>query len=83
LGLACALWAQIAFWRGVVGTYKRLATRPAYRALALGLMAAMADMLAHGLVDHSFFLVDLAFAFSLLLAMKQILSAKSLGDRVQ
>jgi hypothetical protein len=29
--------------------------------------AALADMVFHGLVDHSFFLVDLAFAFYLLL----------------
>ena len=27
-------------------------------------MGAVADMVAHGLVDHSFFLVDLAYVFS-------------------
>lgn len=83
LGLACAVWLQIAFWRAALATYKRLAAQPEFQALTLGLMAAMADMLAHGLVDHSYFLVDLAFAFSLLLALLQALSAKSLGDRVQ
>jgi len=35
----------------------------------------VADMLAHGLVDHSFFLIDLAFAFFLILALVQSLSA--------
>lgn len=33
----------------------------------VGLGAALADMLAHGMVDHAFFLVDLAFAFYLIL----------------
>ena len=41
--------------------------------LCIGLMASVADMLAHGLVDHSFFLVDLAFAFCLMLALMQYL----------
>ncbi len=35
--------------------------------VVVGLGAALADMVFHGLVDHSFFLVDLAFAFYLLL----------------
>ncbi|MCB8939964.1 MAG: O-antigen ligase family protein [Ardenticatenaceae bacterium] len=34
--------------------------------VVVGLGAALADMVAHGLVDHSFFLVDLAFTFYLL-----------------
>jgi O-antigen ligase len=36
------------------------------RALAVGLFGALIYGLAHGLVDHSLFLVDLAFAFYLL-----------------
>lgn len=40
-----------------------------WRPVAVGLTAAFADMLAHGLVDHSFFLVDLAFAFYLMLGI--------------
>ena len=35
--------------------------------IAAGIAGALAAMLVHGLVDHSFFLVDLAFAFYLLL----------------
>ncbi len=35
--------------------------------IAVGLAAALIDMVAHGLVDHSFFLVDLAFLFMLML----------------
>jgi O-antigen ligase len=35
--------------------------------VAVGFAGAFVDMLAHGLVDHSFFLVDLAFVFYLML----------------
>lgn len=37
--------------------------------MAVGLAGVAADMLGHGLVDHAFFLVDLAFAFYLMLAI--------------
>ncbi|GBL37341.1 hypothetical protein EMGBD1_10280 [Anaerolineaceae bacterium] len=39
---------------------------PAARALAVGLCAAMVNVLAHGLVDASYWFVDLAFAFMLI-----------------
>ncbi len=39
------------------------------RALALGVMASMADFLGHGLVDASYFVIDLAFVFFLSLAI--------------
>jgi O-antigen ligase len=67
LGLAAGLWIQAAFWRLAL-PLRRLADLNE-RALALGLMASMVDFLAHGLVDNSFFLVDLAFAFCLTLAL--------------
>ena len=37
--------------------------------LAAGALGAMADMLTHGLIDNSYFLVDLAFLFWLILAI--------------
>lgn len=37
--------------------------------LGVGLAGSLAYMLAHGLVDHGYFLVDLAFAFHLQLAL--------------
>jgi O-antigen ligase len=67
LGLAAGLWIQATFWRLAL-PLRRLADLNE-RALALGLMASMVDFLAHGLVDNSFFLVDLAFAFCLTLAL--------------
>lgn len=43
--------------------------RDAWRPVVMGLAGALAQMLAHGLVDHSFFLVDLAFTFFLMLGL--------------
>jgi O-antigen ligase len=71
LGFACGVWLQVSFWQTAVGAYRRLKTNRDELALCVGLMASVADMLAHGLVDHSFFLLDLAFAFCLALAAVQ------------
>jgi len=68
-GAAVGIWLQVAFWRAAL-PLRRLRD-PDDRALALGLMGGMADLLAHGLVDHSFFLIDLAFVFFLALAAVQ------------
>jgi O-antigen ligase len=38
-----------------------------WQPVAVGLAGALAAILAHGLVDHSFFLIDLAYTFYLLL----------------
>jgi O-antigen ligase len=79
-GLACGVWLQVGFWRTAVEAYKRLSAHPersdiaGLRALCVGLMASVAHMLAHGLVDHSFFLIDLAFVFCLTLAVAQRLN---------
>ena len=48
-----------------------VAEQRALLALTVGLMGLVADMLAHGLVDHSFFLVDLSYVFFLALAAIQ------------
>ena len=71
-GLAVGIWIQAIFWRMAL-PLRKLRDRDR-RALALGLMGSMADLLAHGLVDHSFFLIDLAFAFCLTLALTKALS---------
>ncbi len=66
-GAAVGLWLQVAFWRAALPLRRH--PDPDARALAIGLMGGVADMLAHGLVDHSFFLIDLAYAFFLALAL--------------
>jgi putative inorganic carbon (HCO3(-)) transporter len=57
----------VAFFRAA---WRQLQTAAAeQRAEALGLIAAMVAALAHGFVDQSFWVTDLAFVFSLLLAL--------------
>ncbi|MGQ9502092.1 MAG: O-antigen ligase family protein [Anaerolineae bacterium] len=68
LGVAVLVWIQIAFWRSALSLYRQM-ERGHARATLLGLMASMMATLAHGLVDHAFFLVDLAFIFSLIAAI--------------
>jgi O-antigen ligase len=77
-GVVVGVWLQAAFWR--ITLPLRKLRDPDGRALALGLMGVMADMLAHGLVDHSFFLIDLAFAFFLILAMAKALASGKMAD---
>ena len=72
LGVAAGVWFQVAFWR--LALPLRHLKDPDRRALALGLMCSMVNFLAHGLVDASYFLVDLAFAFFLALGVVQWLA---------
>lgn len=68
LGVAVLVWLEVAFFKRGLGLYRHLAD-PDRRALVLGLMASMVDFLAHGLIDNSYFLVDLAFVFCLTLGV--------------
>ncbi|MCK6625956.1 MAG: O-antigen ligase family protein [Anaerolineae bacterium] len=65
-GIALLLWLQVAFWRSAWRLYRR-SPGP----LLLGLMGSMVVFLAHGLVDNSYFLVDLAFIFFLMIGIVQ------------
>jgi hypothetical protein len=67
-GVAVLVWVQVAFWRLALALYRRLQPGEA-RATLSGLMAGMVATLAHGVVDHAFFLVDLAFIFCLMAAV--------------
>ncbi len=69
LGIAAAVWLQVSFWRTAL---KPSICRDRERhVLVLGLAASMGYALGHGLVDASYFFVDLAFAFLLALALVQ------------
>jgi O-antigen ligase len=65
-GIAVLVWLQTVFWLAAWRLYK---TWPS--PLILGLMGSMIIFLAHGLVDNSYFLVDLAFAFFLTVGLVQ------------
>ena len=87
-GLAAGAWMQVAFWRlalplrrlgegSVESAGEWLSNATDRRALAIGLMGSMVDFLAHGLVDASYFVIDLAFAFFLTLGLVQWLARRS------
>lgn len=61
-GVVALVWLEGAFFVKGLRLYRRLPGRDE-QALALGLMASMVACLAHGLIDNSYFLVDLAFVF--------------------
>ncbi len=78
-GLAAgALMIGAGMWQALQSA--RRAAPPAMRPLAVGLLGLMAAMLAHGLVDHSFFLVDLAFAFMLATGLTTQMARQSLDE---
>lgn len=64
LGVVAGVWLIGGFFGQALPLYRRL-PEGNRRALVLGLMASMVDFLAHGLIDNSYFLVDLAFIFFL------------------
>ena len=69
LGLAAFLVIQMLFWRSafsLVGRFRR--SDPLLFAMTTGLMGSMAGLLAHGLIDNSVFVIDLAFIFMFQLA---------------
>jgi O-antigen ligase len=78
IGLAAGLWLQVVFWRLAL-PLRHMLDRDR-RALALGLMASMVSFLAHGLVDASYFVIDLAFAFFMTLGVVQWLAADKESD---
>ncbi len=64
LGLATLAVQQWSFFKAGFGAYRRL-DDALDRALVVALMAGMVYALAHGLIDNSFFLVDLSFVLAL------------------
>lgn len=80
LGLAILVALQAGFWRAALAAWRRLrSTDPLLMAVAVGLMGSMVNFLTHGLVDNSYFVVDLAFVFCLSLALAVRLRELSLA----
>lgn len=69
-GLIVLIWLLVAFFRQSWRIYRSF-PESNDRILILGLMGGLVNALAHGLVDHSFFLVDLAFVWMMILALMQ------------
>jgi putative inorganic carbon (HCO3(-)) transporter len=65
IGLVAFVWLLVRAWRAA----RVSLARPQGRWLVAGALGAMADLLVHGFIDNSYFLVDLAFLFWLCLAL--------------
>ncbi len=74
LGLLAGGWLFWQFGRDLQHAMARATA--VWQPVVVGFAGALAATLAHGLVDHSFFLVDLAFVFYLMLGMVGIIYAE-------
>jgi len=69
-GVILLIALQIAFWRRGLGAWQALKGRdPLMTACVVGALGAMANILAHGLVDNSYFVIDLAYIFCFVVAV--------------
>jgi len=66
LGVSAMIWLEMLFFRQAWSLYKRLPEGDK-RALVLGVMGGMVNVLSHGLVDNGFFVADLAYVFCLMM----------------
>jgi O-antigen ligase len=77
IGLVLLVWLLWRYYREAIALVKwassSLIRDPLTWAIALGLLALVTDMLVHGLVDNSYFLMDLAFIFWMCCGVVQLL----------
>jgi O-antigen ligase len=69
-GLASIMWMLYTFFKTANRTI-RTAMDPKLKLLTIGLTASMINFIAHGLVDASYWFIDLAFAFMLTISIIQ------------
>ena len=68
LGLLAAITLGTGIWRAIRAAWQS-SSSIMFRPLIIGIVGLLADMVAHGMVDHSLFLVDLSSAFMLSCAL--------------
>lgn len=69
-GVGLLLAQQLLFWRAAARAWTRWrAVDPLLAAAALGAIGSMVSFLAHGLVDNSYFVFDLAYLFCFAMAL--------------
>jgi O-antigen ligase len=76
LGLAAFLWLATTLARVWLGLWRR-AAEPWDLAILAGMAGVAVDFVAHGMVDNSYFLVDMAFHFWLLAGMLAALHSRA------
>ena len=69
--------AGVAMVAGFIALIRRGLRDPSTRVLAIAGAGYLAEVLAHGMVDHSFFLIDLMFVFMLLAGVMGRATAQS------
>jgi O-antigen ligase len=76
MGVLLFIAIQIEFWRNTYNKYKKylLDDDRLILAITVGLMGSMLNLLAHGLVDNSVYVLDLVYVFVLMLGLMSILS---------
>lgn len=67
-GVVLFIVMQLSFWRGLQHGLKA-ASNIWLRVLGIGTLGSMVNLLVHGLIDNSVYVIDLSFIFTLLLAM--------------
>jgi O-antigen ligase len=67
LGLLAGLWLIFETGRGLAQSIQK--SNSLWLPVSVGLSGSLAAIVAHGLVDHSYFLVDLAFSFFLVMGI--------------
>jgi O-antigen ligase len=69
-GALLLLIGQFLFWRACLRLMRAWRTRDgSVHALIIGVMGAMAALLAHGMIDNSVYVLDLVYIFMLLWAI--------------
>ncbi len=76
LGLAVLAWLQVSFWQKGLALYRTLRGHN-LQSVAVALMASMADFLVHGMLDNSYFLVDLAVVFWLTFGLMEVMEKET------
>ena len=73
LGVFIFVWIQFYFWKTIAQLYGSSTQNPLKRAIIIGSAGSMVDLLAHGLIDNSIYVLDLAYVWVLLLGILVVL----------
>jgi O-antigen ligase len=72
-GVLLLFWMLLVFARSVWGLYRRIDRQNILWLMTLATTASMTDLIVHGLVDNSVFVLDLSFVFVLIIAMPSLI----------
>lgn len=85
LGIVLITAILLVFWRKNQQTYQTFQGKdPLQLAISIGILGSMMDILAHGLVDNSVFVFDLAYIFMFLMALSiKLPNISAIDDKPQ